>query len=555
MDKSIAYANNDVAFIVWSYAEPIADCLGFAIYRHDYLANSVQPLPAWVGFEGDKNKDWQPHTTEEWPIQKFSWKDVTASRGRTYSYDIVPMVGKPGSLTPLKERSLSTNKVTLQPTYGSFSAYFNRGILSTQFVSHQIPAGPSGAPNYKTLISRIDQPGDPLRLALAGQMLEALQLLLNRAANEGGKCYCALYELNDPDLVKALTGNKRVALILSNTGPDDATDKAARQTLHESGIEIYDRMLANGHIGHNKFIVYVDAANKPQAVLSGSANWTYTAICGQSNNSIIINSLYLAALYFDYWQRIKAEGDDQSASFRSENDQAHDVTIDGNDVTVWFSPNTKAKSKTSGAAAPDDMKQAFELISAAKSGILFLLFQPGSPSVADAIKQAQEANGDLFIRGAATDPNVAKGFDDVKLFHKPGAEPDTVVAATAITDQFSYWQKELLKSSPDAHAIIHDKIVVIDPFSPDCVVITGSHNQGYRASYNNDENLLFIRGNRALAAAYATHVIDVYDHYRWRFVLAQQKKAAWTGLDSTAAWQDKYFAKDSPHQQELAFWL
>lgn len=27
MDKSVAHANNDVAFIAWSYAEAIKDCL------------------------------------------------------------------------------------------------------------------------------------------------------------------------------------------------------------------------------------------------------------------------------------------------------------------------------------------------------------------------------------------------------------------------------------------------------------------------------------------------------------------------------------------------
>jgi len=35
--------------------------------------------------------------------------------------------------------------------------------------------------------------------------------------------------------------------------------------------------------------------------------------------------------------------------------------------------------------------------------------------------------------------------------------------------------------------------VVIGPLPPDCVVLTGSHDLGYRASYTNDENLLFIR--------------------------------------------------------------
>jgi hypothetical protein len=67
--------------------------------------------------------------------------------------------------------------VTLTPTRGSFATYFNRGILSTQFLAHAIPPGPSGAPDYKVLTNRIDQPGDPLRSAFAGQILDGLELL------------------------------------------------------------------------------------------------------------------------------------------------------------------------------------------------------------------------------------------------------------------------------------------------------------------------------------------------------------------------------------------
>ena len=66
-------------------------------------------------------------------------------------------------------------------------------------------------------------------------------------------------------------------------------------------------------------------------------------------------------------------------------------------------------------------------------------------------------------------------------------------------------------------AIIHDKILVIDPLDPErCVVAFGSHNLGYKASYSNDENLTIVRGHRPLAEAYAAHVLDVYDHYRFR---------------------------------------
>ena len=99
---------------------------------------------------------------------------------------------------------------TLTPTRGRFATYFNRGILSTQFLAHAIPPGPSGAPDYKVLTNRIDQPGDPLRSALAGQILDGLELLLRRAAAEGRSCYAALYELTAPELVQLLLDAKNL---------------------------------------------------------------------------------------------------------------------------------------------------------------------------------------------------------------------------------------------------------------------------------------------------------------------------------------------------------
>jgi phosphatidylserine/phosphatidylglycerophosphate/cardiolipin synthase-like enzyme len=69
-------------------------------------------------------------------------------------------------------------------------------------------------------------------------------------------------------------------------------------------------------------------------------------------------------------------------------------------------------------------------------------------------------------------------------------------------------------------AIVHSKTIVIDPFSDDCAVITGSHNFSVSASERNDENLVIVRGNTKLAQAYAVHINGVYDHYSWRAYLA-----------------------------------
>lgn len=91
---------------------------------------------------------------------------------------------------------------------------------------------------------------------------------------------------------------------------------------------------------------------------------------------------------------------------------------------------------------------------------------------------------------------------------------------------------------------IHDKVLVIDPLSDDCVVVLGSHNLGFKAFYANDENMLIITGDKALAQAYAVHILDVYDHYRFRAVEAQLKKdgkKGWSGfLAVNDSWLDGY---------------
>ena len=155
----------------------------------------------------------------------------------------------------------------------------------------------------------------------------------------------------------------------------------------------------------------------------------------------------------------------------------------------------------------------------------------GNNSILDAAGKALHDNPSLFVRGALTSASNAQNFKSalnaeadtaaegrgrqprVATIGEPAQgdrEPDfRVIPATAVNkgDAFGAWDAELSKAG---FAIIHDKILVIDPFSDDCVVATGSHNLGYRASHNNDENMVVVHGHRALAEAYACHVLDVY---------------------------------------------
>src|SRR5262249_13824982 len=218
-------------------------------------------------------------------------------------------------------------------------------------------------------------------------------------------------------------------------------------------------------------------------------------------------------------------------------------------VEVMFSPNTNHPLRKPPKEVPNDMKRVFDLIAGARHAVLFLAFDPGNNSILDAAGRALAKNPDLFVRGALTSAQRATNFSDalhqggaadqaggakprITVVGEPGkpkkkgaklpsSKPDfRAVPAGAITanDAFGAWEAELAKYG---FAIIHNKIVVIDPFSDNCTVITGSHNLGFRASHNNDENMLIIRGHKGLAQAYACHVLDLYDHYAWRFLLKQ----------------------------------
>lgn len=570
--KAIAISNNDVVQIVRRYDARLKGCLGFAIYRKENSASNQgiwQPLPAWVGFKGENNPAWLKNTTEVWPVQKFEWKDLTASWGKTYVYRIVPVGGMPSTTEPLSllhgVSNVVTNPVTLTLDRGSFKSYFNRGILSTQFLSHQVGPGPSGAPNFKIRRDRIDQPGDSLRAALAGQILEGLKFLLQTSKATGGSCYAALYELTDPELEQALLEHPRLHITLSNTGSGDSENAPARQALHEKGnIDIIDRFVPSGHIGHNKFVVSVNSHGDPEAVLLGSTNWTDTAVCAQSNNALVLQKAEIAKAYLDYWNRLK--GDTPSSGKAKQGPQlrsadaepgAKDVAVDEGRATVWYSPNTPHARKShpgDDEQTPPDLQQVFDLMNNAKEAILFLVFELGTPSIVDHAAQVANAKPNLFIRGAATDPKAVGDFNTT-LIRRAGETPVEVVPATAINDQFAFWQRELLKAGPEAHAIIHDKIIVIDLMTDDCVVITGSHNQGYRASYNNDENMLIVKGHKSLAQAYAVHVMDVYDHYRFRYIIQQNGTNAFSGLSTDDSWQDKYFGPNNPASHDGDVWF
>jgi len=574
--KSVVLANNDVIYLWWSVPKKIKNCLGFSIHRIVDGKEEKKGLYATVGFDKKDDPREAPQTTDEWPIQSFNWKDLYAPHNKVIKYKIYPMIGTWDNLAIDYANSITTGPTKRTQDYGDVKVIFNRGILSTQAFSK---SGKKGVTVTKDEAKElITNPTSLWRKRLGGQMLYNVNAFFKNP--DKGKYYAALYELTDEVLIKDLVRNKDTEIILSNANSsksktvngkkttvsiNDGTNSDTRTKLHANKkITVYDRMLGS-HIGHNKFVIY-EKGGKSKSVLTGSTNWTPTGLCGQTNNMMIINSTKIASQYKNYWDQMKLEDQNvkkQEKDFRkwcASNSVTNKINTNA-ELTLWFSPNTVQKTKPKNAATPVDMKEVFKLIENARESVLYLVFNPGSPSIIEKIKETaakRPKTKPLFVRGAISDAKIAARSATTIVSSDILAKPDTyytdlVTGVAAIPGPFSYFEAELLKLG---FSTIHDKILVIDPFSKDCVVITGSHNLGYAASYKNDENMVILKKDKAIAQAYAAHILDIVNHFKWRYklqskiikagakTLAEKKKVLdkeWGDLKENDDWMDFYF--------------
>jgi phosphatidylserine/phosphatidylglycerophosphate/cardiolipin synthase-like enzyme len=317
-------------------------------------------------------------------------------------------------------------------------------------------------------------------------------------------------------------------------------------------------------------------------VLTGSTNWTMTGLCTQANNGLIVDDPDVAKYFLDEWNQIKNAGNGYPASFAQFNSTTSKTfPLDGGSITQWFVPTTDAQ----------DLEFARKLISAAKDGILFLFFNPGvfagpdKPEqqwtllqnilVRDRDDKRPDFDPNLYIRGVVnqeiaglTNEDPARKVKRAVLDPTEPANPVTLFSGAKqpaqrlrydamvpknIKDTFHDWETEILGSG--VH--IHSKVIVLDPFGANPVVMTGSHNLGYKASHANDDNLMIVQGNAPLAAAYAANIVAIYQTYRWNaYVEAhRQDPQVWHGLVDSDSWQKSYLAPDSDDLKEILFWL
>ncbi|HWK96333.1 MAG TPA: phospholipase D-like domain-containing protein [Pseudolabrys sp.] len=576
-------AGSDDAFIAWS-CDFLANCRGFALRRRIKHANAgavspnaesgpdaegryIEIVASWVGFAaGPDVPAGTRQPTTVWPIQKYLWSDFAVRSGDEVAYQVTPMVGPWNALqaATAEASGWSDTVVIGSRSTGKISCFFNRGIVASQWLSRLLPSvddpKKDSTLKAKSLNAIIAKPGDTTRNFLAGPLRAEMIELLTSANKAKSHIYAALFELDDPELIPLLTAfGKRAHVLLGNgsvkkKGEDE--NATARVDLKRS-CTLFNRFSAPRALAHNKFLVICDG-NKPRRVWTGSTNWTKTGLCTQSNNGLLIDNPDLAQDYLDQWNTLRKAGDASPETLKTADETPHKTTT-AKGVTLWFTPMGQS----------NDLEQAGALIAAAKEGILFLMFNPGPRGslLNDIIELASPAspnyNPDLYIQGVVNqNPGTAK--NPVVLFNrgdKIGANADVVLPA-AIDRPSKFFRRELLKL-PTAHAMVHSKVVVIDPYGKHPVVMTGSHNMGPKASTVNDENFVIVEGNGALASQYATKIMEVYNQYRWRASQKGSKEAPrWTGLADTDHWQigapgadAKTVAYDKRRLRELDFWF
>lgn len=559
--KLKVFTNSDDAHLVW-YHEKIQDCIGFAIKRKlirngetsdDYLENRV-------GFADETVQEGERRSSLEWPIQRYNWTDHGVGFNDIVRYQVIPVGTNKKPMTD--GASEWSEPVTLSAKgNGPVSAYFNRGIVMSQFIRN----------NYKAITNikkgeSNDAFEQKLRAFLMGQLGARLLELLEETAKNKGHIYAALYELNESEIIGAFQKiGKRAHILLSDgsiksKGEDQNAD--ARAELNGK-VDLYDRMICNdklGQLGHNKYIVFCDKNKNPISVWTGSTNLTYTGLCTQVNNAILVEDGGVADIYLQHWHALK----DSDSTFSEDLLNFNSTVKPGGSRThpchVWFTPT------------PDkvELEAARELIRKAQQGVLFLMFEPGTKdTLFNTIEELNAERPELYIHGVKNkltgkskdDENTKTEEAEVELVKTGYTLSNTydMIQPEGIANGFAYWSEEITRNrflGKIGWAIIHSKVVVIDPFSEHPVVITGSHNLGPKASSKNDENLFIAYRDKKLAEAYAVNIISVYNHYRWRAYLQKMKaenKDPWSGLNNSDEWQKRLNSRTQ--KMELEFWL
>jgi phosphatidylserine/phosphatidylglycerophosphate/cardiolipin synthase-like enzyme len=233
---------------------------------------------------------------------------------------------------------------------------------------------------------------------------------------------------------------------------DAEPDHGQFAMLQEAGIEV--RSDTRSALMHNKFWIF-----DGQIVWTGSTNITENGIFDQDNNTIVVQSPELAAIYEREFQEMW-DGEFGPRSPSTLDEQV--VTVNGSRIVVIFTSEDPALEN---AIVP--------IVKSATKSIRFLAFSFTDYPLADTMSQRFKA-----------------GVDVAGVFEKVGSETDAAELRTLMC-------RSVPVKQDGNSGFLHHKVIVVD----EQIVITGSLNFSTNAEESNDENVIII-DNAEIARLY-----------------------------------------------------
>jgi phosphatidylserine/phosphatidylglycerophosphate/cardiolipin synthase-like enzyme len=502
--------------------------LGFSIHRTDVTEDERGYIGGFKTFaETDPGVGaGKLVSTENHPVQAFLWGDFTAKPDHQYTYRVEALYGTPARL---ERRYAATVQVASESAQANTHAvFFNRGAAASQAYARRFDnVRPDQVRN-----------GAAFRWLSRG-LEEALLEVIAQAKNEQYQLWGAFYEFQRDSVLQALAQARQrgvdVRIVFDAkkkaTGPREANLRAIER--NGLGDACVGREANASFISHNKFLI-LGKEEVPAAVWTGSTNVTNGGIFGHSNVGHLVRDAAVAAKFLAYWKRLRE--DDEAWELRQWNEQ-HAPVPDGvpaQGCTPIFSPRKSLAALEWYARQMDG----------AREGVFF--------TAAFGINK--------LLDEVLLEP---KGYLRYCLLEKPDAEmelmerdPDNRFAVGSLIEdtELERWLSEQLTGLNTHVRYVHTKYMLIDPLGDDPLVITGSANFSDASTRNNDENMLVIRGDTRVADIYLGEFMRLFNHFRFRQVLAAVGGDARERPHLTAddAWLRPYYRPGSFRAKERA---
>ncbi len=500
----------------WRRGKPPADFAGFAIEYKEPGGDRFFALKNRVAFS-TKDGEVNPAklSTMLSPIQKFRWVHFprNANMDGEFLYRVTPVFMNAQDELSYGDPQEVAIELRRETYPGQLNVTYTRGFVSSQaFVDTYEKIAP-----VKTLIpAKADEgldfePTHPkTEQALAWMGFEAREEILatlDEAIKDKAQVRVVAYELNLPEMVERLEKiGTRLKIVIDDSAnhkkPHTAESQAAARLVESAGEDNVKRQHM-GQLQHNKTIV-VDGPTVKK-VVCGSTNFSWRGFYVQANNAVILQGAkpveVFTAAFDDYW-------DNESAFKTTDSAELTKLALTGIDARVAFSPHAASNAllKTIATDIRDNTTSSLFF------SLAFLYQTPGP--MLNAIKKVSD-DDDIFVYGISD--RAVGGLDILR----PDGNVSPVFPAALAKNVPEPFKKE---PTGGGGVRMHHKFVVIDFDKPSARVYLGSYNFSDTADTKNGENLVIIR-DRRVAVSYTIEALRIFDHYHFRVVQQEAKKA------------------------------